>query len=322
LKVVKVSTGNAGGFVTLPDGGVIVANVVEDDPDNICEDDCDFSKEGRCDDVDVVGRLRKCDWGHDCYDCGPRARGGQSNAGPHDVKTSCDDSCGERYVKDGICDDGRPGSWNNFCELGTDCSDCGPVPEEGFDDYATCTNGNSGSSAEERVPGLLCVFPFTYKGVKYDSCVPDTETISTGGNWGWCPVTDSYETDGKWGSCQYCVDVRPDEFYALDGDDESYDVGGGGHRKKKNRDKKTSTSATTTTTTNGAALRFVQGVAFLSLVAVLGWGGKRVREWSLSAGAGGSVQYGNLDEFDDDLDSEEARLSSARIRPDEAGKFA
>lgn len=40
----------------------------------------------------------------------------------------CDDSCG---LIDGECDDGRPGAISDICDLGTDCSDCGPVGSDG-----------------------------------------------------------------------------------------------------------------------------------------------------------------------------------------------
>lgn len=36
----------------------------------------------------------------------------------------CTNTC--RYADDGDCDDGGPGSDYSFCELGTDCADCGP----------------------------------------------------------------------------------------------------------------------------------------------------------------------------------------------------
>lgn len=36
----------------------------------------------------------------------------------------CTDTC--TYAGDGACDDGGPGSEFSICELGTDCTDCGP----------------------------------------------------------------------------------------------------------------------------------------------------------------------------------------------------
>jgi hypothetical protein len=46
---------------------------------------------------------------------------------PSDV---CNDSCvfdGGSVAGDGDCDDGRPGADYDICELGTDCTDCGPA---------------------------------------------------------------------------------------------------------------------------------------------------------------------------------------------------
>jgi hypothetical protein len=37
--------------------------------------------------------------------------------------TGCDDTCDD--ANDGVCDDGGSGSDDNFCGLGTDCTDCG-----------------------------------------------------------------------------------------------------------------------------------------------------------------------------------------------------
>ena len=36
----------------------------------------------------------------------------------------CIDTC--QFASDGACDDGGPGSQFSVCELGTDCTDCGP----------------------------------------------------------------------------------------------------------------------------------------------------------------------------------------------------
>jgi hypothetical protein len=39
----------------------------------------------------------------------------------------CDDTC--YWPQDGECDDGGPGSVNDYCQFGTDCSDCGTRTE-------------------------------------------------------------------------------------------------------------------------------------------------------------------------------------------------
>ncbi|MBT3646801.1 MAG: hypothetical protein HN542_01015 [Flavobacteriales bacterium] len=38
-------------------------------------------------------------------------------------KEVCDDTC--YWAMDGECDDGGDDSLNDFCEIGTDCADCG-----------------------------------------------------------------------------------------------------------------------------------------------------------------------------------------------------
>jgi len=44
---------------------------------------------------------------------------------PHREDPDCNDQC--RYARDGECDDGGPDSLYDVCELGSDCSDCGPA---------------------------------------------------------------------------------------------------------------------------------------------------------------------------------------------------
>ena len=98
-------------------------------------------------------RVSACVEGTDCTDCGgvdaiidyskmptgPAAEG---------VET-CVNSC--PYARDGVCDDPRGA---NYCKLGTDCQDCGPVGADNFtradddgwwdddDDYWTFNDGN------------------------------------------------------------------------------------------------------------------------------------------------------------------------------------
>ncbi len=40
------------------------------------------------------------------------------------VGALCGDTCG--WANDGECDDGGEGSAYSVCDLGTDCTDCGP----------------------------------------------------------------------------------------------------------------------------------------------------------------------------------------------------
>lgn len=46
------------------------------------------------------------------------------------IEFPCNDTC--LYPGDGECDDGRPGATTASCTLGTDCTDCGSVPDIGF----------------------------------------------------------------------------------------------------------------------------------------------------------------------------------------------
>ena len=87
------------------------------------------------------------------------------------------------------------------------------MPADGFGDEEMCTSGKMGSSDDERHPGIPCVFPFTYKGVKYeDSCAnvpPPGATTPVADGWGWCATDEDFDKGTvKWGSCQYCSDVE------------------------------------------------------------------------------------------------------------------
>ena len=214
LVLVSIDSGAGPVFVNEP-----VAKVADDDPGMICTNDCPYETpfDGICGDMHPEpGGFELACWGKDCYDCGPRKKNEKPAAANSDPL--CSDTCGEIYVKDGICEDGRPGVWSAQCPLCSDCSDCGPCPEGKYSNLQFCTNGAEGSP-NELVPGLPCSFPFTYQGVFYDGsqCVKDDRV---GGGWGWCPTTEDFERDQKWGSCQYCVDVvdepglyKDDDYY-------------------------------------------------------------------------------------------------------------
>jgi len=92
-----------------------------------------------------------CVEGTDCTDCGGvDAIIDYSKALPSDSGLeSCTNTC--IYPRDGVCDDPRG---TKYCELGTDCQDCGPVGADNFtrsdddgwwdddDDYWTFNDGN------------------------------------------------------------------------------------------------------------------------------------------------------------------------------------
>jgi hypothetical protein len=66
-------------------------------------------------------------------------------------RPGCTDTC--PYAYDGVCDDGGPGSQYAVCELGTDCTDCGPrEPTDDSDSdsqQASCGDGICDAAAGE-----------------------------------------------------------------------------------------------------------------------------------------------------------------------------
>lgn len=82
----------------------------------------------------------------------------------------CSNTC--RFSEDGDCDDGGPGSDFSVCELGTDCSDCGPrgVPE-GPDDGGDDDDGNG---APPEPMGCLVDFTSTF------TCEDGTRQVAEG----------------------------------------------------------------------------------------------------------------------------------------------
>ena len=92
-----------------------------------------------------------CVEGTDCTDCGGvDAIIDYSKAPDPDSGIDvCTNTC--PYARDGVCDDPRGA---NYCKLGTDCQDCGPVGNDNFtkadddgwwdddDDYWTFNDGN------------------------------------------------------------------------------------------------------------------------------------------------------------------------------------
>jgi hypothetical protein len=59
--------------------------------------------------------------------------------------------------------------------------------------FGTGTQQTEGGNAN----GASCVFPFTYQGKTYDSCINDNNGCEM-----WCGTTANYDTDKKWGNCK------------------------------------------------------------------------------------------------------------------------
>merc|ERR1711871_1130570 len=100
--------------------------------------------------ADDAYTVSACLEGTDCTDCGgvdAIVDYSKAPASGSDVE-ACTNTC--PYARDGICDDPRGA---NYCELGTDCQDCGPVGADNFtradddgrwdddDDYWTFNDG-------------------------------------------------------------------------------------------------------------------------------------------------------------------------------------
>jgi hypothetical protein len=96
-------------------------------------------------------QVSACVEGTDCTDCGgvDAVIDYTKPLDPESGLVSCTNTC--IYPRDGVCDDPRG---TKYCELGTDCQDCGPVGADNFtrsdddgwwdddDDYWTFNDGN------------------------------------------------------------------------------------------------------------------------------------------------------------------------------------
>jgi len=185
LQITGIDTG--AGEVTFEDP-ITVGYVVKDREGVICDDSCEFAFDGVCDDGSEVEyyyyeyygyymdddlggyyeesygeayddyymaddgyRVSACVEGTDCTDCGgvDAIIDYSKPPEPDSGIEACVNSC--PYARDGVCDDPRGA---NYCKLGTDCQDCGPVGADNFtraddygwwdddDDYWTFNDGN------------------------------------------------------------------------------------------------------------------------------------------------------------------------------------
>ena len=92
---------------------------------DICTNACRFAFDGECDDGGPGSDYAVCGFGTDCDDCGVRRAGEGGGPGPQPGgQELCTDTC--QWAGDGECDDGGVGAMYAECDLGTDCTDCGP----------------------------------------------------------------------------------------------------------------------------------------------------------------------------------------------------
>ncbi len=130
----------------------------------ICSNDCDFRADGRCDDGGPGAQSGVCTYGTDCADCGARAAPGVGGGGTggSDPTELCTDQCS--FSADGLCDDGGLGADYSVCELGTDCTDCGPrtvggevgMGGSGFGGSGTGAAGGSGGAVQNQLCSEEC----------------------------------------------------------------------------------------------------------------------------------------------------------------------
>ena len=186
LQVTGLDTG-AGEVVF--DDPITIGFVVKDREGVVCDDSCEFAFDGVCDDgtasesyyyyeyygyymdddqggyyeegsyaayddyymADDGYKVSACVEGTDCTDCGgvdaivDYTKAPEPDSGIDTCVNTCP------YSRDGVCDDPRGA---NYCKLGTDCQDCGPVGSDNFtradddgwwdddDDYWTFNDGN------------------------------------------------------------------------------------------------------------------------------------------------------------------------------------
>jgi hypothetical protein len=164
LQITGIDTG--AGEVTFEEP-ITIGFVVKDREGVVCDDSCEFSFDGVCDDGteseyyyyyeyygyymddDLGGYYEEsygaayddyympddgytvsaCVEGTDCTDCGgvdaiiDYSQPPDADSGVETCVNTCP------YARDGVCDDPRGA---NYCKLGTDCQDCGPVGSDNF----------------------------------------------------------------------------------------------------------------------------------------------------------------------------------------------
>eukprot|EP00964_Phaeocystis_antarctica_P045886 scaffold26459_cov55-Phaeocystis_antarctica.AAC.1 len=107
-------------------------------PPMVCSDTCSkhssgpggpYAKNKFCQDGGDGATGASCAFGTDCTDCGARFNSPPPSPPPMICENTCLDAYGnggEQYAGNGFCQDGHDGADGAQCDLGTDCTDCGP----------------------------------------------------------------------------------------------------------------------------------------------------------------------------------------------------
>ncbi|MGD2109828.1 MAG: hypothetical protein PVI86_10585 [Phycisphaerae bacterium] len=119
----------------------------------------------------------------------------------------CTDTC--QFAFDGTCDDGGPGSSYSLCELGTDCSDCGPRGEGDTGSSAECGDGicdgpaGEMTSCPEDCPNECGDDICNLTAGEKQSCPQDCPEVDCCAQTNGCPSEGLYDCPGTCCCCAY-----------------------------------------------------------------------------------------------------------------------
>jgi nitrogen fixation protein FixH len=160
LRVTEVNTG-AGMIAVKGDGGVVVATVVADPEGAVCDNSCEFARDGVCDDGSAVSKTHRESvkaaggWEDDLY--GNYYYGDEPY--DDDFHYYDDDYYGDYGYYYNYADDAYYGALAAVCDLGTDCDDCSAAAVAGLNNAqaAKCDNSciwaRDGSCDDARAAG-------------------------------------------------------------------------------------------------------------------------------------------------------------------------
>merc|ERR1711998_260597 len=136
-----------------------------------CSDTCRYAGDEACDDGGEGSEYALCDVGTDCEDCGERKATKQVEKHYEMEESGCKNTC--KYSMDGDCDDGGAGADYDFCEIGTDCADCGKGrTREWMQDPGAV-------QAEMEYRTTMDAF-YLHSGRRLGEAKPDSSMLSTG----------------------------------------------------------------------------------------------------------------------------------------------